>query len=310
MFQKIDSVTGKGTTMHVDATVLKNMFSNTGNPFLQSYLNTSGLQIKDHTLSSAQAVAEIYMDSVDKVSQSFGVTYSNGVAGVAIAANGTSKYLLASNGYEYRQILSKFLMGTFLFHEIRDNYLSASGIGNSVDNTTIVPGQGTAMQHNWDLSFGTFGVPVDFPVTLTGLKYLGNYSNQVNPGINSNSTIMNAFLKGRAAITSKDYTTKDAQATIIISKLEELFAAAAIHEWNSAKSTTNITDVATRSHLVSEGMAFILTLQATGCITSTEANTILGNFGPNLYNISLTNINNAIDAISTLYSLDAVKATL
>ncbi|MBX9852371.1 MAG: hypothetical protein K2X86_11520 [Cytophagaceae bacterium] len=43
MLQKIDSVTAMGTTGQVSASVLKNMFSNTGNPFLQSDLNASGL---------------------------------------------------------------------------------------------------------------------------------------------------------------------------------------------------------------------------------------------------------------------------
>jgi hypothetical protein len=311
MFQKIDSVTGKGTTLDVDASVLKNMFTNTGSPFGQAYLNTSGIQIKDHTLFIAQPFAEIFMDSIHQVSLSHGVTYANGVAGVATAANTTSKYLLASNGFEYRQILSKFFMGTFLMHEIRDNYLSSASIGNSIDNSTIVPGQGTAMEHNWDLAFGTFGVPVDFPATLTGLKYLGNYSNQVNPGISSNTIIMDAFLKGRAAISNKDMATKDAQVLIITNKLEELLAAAAIHELNGAKSSTTISDGAARSHLVSEAMGFVLALKFSGNkISQSQADAILAHFGTNLYDISLNNINDIINDISTIYNLDAVKGTL
>ena len=50
---------------------------------------------------------------------------------------------------------------------------------------------------------------------LRGLRYFGSYSNQVDPGLGSNTTIMNAFLKGRAAISAKDLDTKTAQASVI-----------------------------------------------------------------------------------------------
>jgi hypothetical protein len=44
-------------------------------------------------------------------------------------------------------------------------------------------------------------------------------------GLGSNATIMNAFLKGRAAISAKDLTTKTAQANILVKTFEQLTAA-------------------------------------------------------------------------------------
>lgn len=303
MMTEIDAETNKGKTQTVSATKLKDMFANQNNQFANSALNTSGLQLKDHTDLLAQAEAEKFMDSIAKASLSFNVTYSDGVAGVATAGDATSKFLLAANGIEYKQVLSKFLMGTSLYYQIKDIYLSESSIGNSVDTAT--------MKNNWDHAFGLFGVPKDFPTNVTGVKYLGKYSTEVNTGINSNSNIMNAFLKGRAAINNNDFTIKEQQKNIIISEIEKLLAAAAIHELNEAKSNTVIADVAERSHVISEGMGFILALKFIGTtISDAQADAILANFPANLYNITPQNINDAINAISTIYGLDSVKSTL
>jgi hypothetical protein len=302
MMTAIDGETTKGKTQTVSATVLKDMFANQNNQFTNNALNTSGLQVKDHTDVLAQVEAENFMDSIAKASLSYTVTYSDGVAGVATAGSG-SKYLLAANGIEYRQMLAKLLMGTSLYHQIKNIYLADSSVGNAVDTAT--------MKNNWDHAFGLFGVPVTFPTTLTGLKYLGNYSNQVNAGINSNATVMNAFLTGRAAINNNDLATKEAQKLIIISEIEQILAAAAIHELNASKTTTNISDVAARSHLISEGMGFLLALKYTGSsISDAQVDSILANFPANLYNVTPQNIIDAVDQISAIYGLDSVKATL
>jgi hypothetical protein len=302
MMTAIDAETNKGKDQTVSATVLKDMFANQNNQFTNSGLNTSGLQVKDHTDALAQAEVENFMDSIAKASLSFGTVYSDGVAGVATAGSG-SKYLFAANGIEYRQVLSKFLMGTSLYHQIRNIYLADSSVGNAVDTAT--------MKNNWDHAFGLFGVPVTFPTTVTGLKYLGNYSNKVNPGISSNATVMNAFLTGRAAINNNDLVTKEAQKLIIIAEIEQILAAAVIHELNAASSSTNISDVAARGHLISEALGFLLSLKYVGSsISDSQVDSIMANFPLNLYNITPQNITDAVDQLSAIYGLDSVKATL
>jgi hypothetical protein len=171
------------------------------------------------------------------------------------------------------------------------------------------------MKANWDHAFGLFGVPKNFPaLPLVGLKYLGNYSNQVTAKISSNTVIMNAFLTGRAAILFNDLASKEAQKAIIISKIEEVLAAAAIHELNSAKlakTPAQEADIPARNHLISEGMGFVLALKFEGVkISDVQADAILANFPSNIYVMTDGNIDAAIDAISTIYGLDSVKATL
>jgi len=296
---------GKTSGTTVDGSKLYDMYTNQNNPFTTT---NSTLKLVDFTAPAAQAEIENYLDSVAKASQSSS-TASNGVAGVAVSGDGTKKYLLNGQGYEYSSVVSKVLMGSLWYYQIANN-LSDANVGNSVDNTTVVNGQGTAMEHHWDEAFGFFGAPIDFPTNKTGLKYLSNYSNQVDPAIHTNATFMDAFLKGRAAISNKDTVTKDDQRAIIIDELEMLIAASAIHELNSAKA--NIIDDAVRNHVVSEAFGFVTSLKYVNPkkISLNEIDTILGYFKDNLYDMTPTDINNIINALSGIYGWDSIKNTI
>lgn len=303
MFTEMETEMNKGKTsgVIVDAQKLKDMFANVNNQFTASWLNTSGLQLKDQNNSLGQIVLERYMDSLSAASHSTSPA-SNGVAGVGVnTADPTKKFLLAGNGYNYGQLFSKSMMGSLITYQVI-TLLSANA-----DNTTVVAGQGTAMEHNWDLAFGYFDVPVDFPTNKTGVKYWGSYCNQVDSGLHSNNAVMNAFLKGRAAVSNKDDVTRNAQADIIISMFEKMTAGAAIHEIHEAKEDlANTSKVNTN---VSESLAFMLSVQYNPkkTITNAQLNNILSKYPSNLYNITLTDLNNIIDAISSAYGLDAVK---
>jgi hypothetical protein len=299
---------GKTSGTVVDGTKLKEMYSNQNNYFSTSDLNSSTLKLVDFTAADAPIEIMKYLDSVAKASQSTNAA-SEGVAGVAVSGDGTKKYLVNAKGFEYGQIVSKVLMGSLWYYQIA-NKLSDQSVGNSVDNTSVVSGQGTSMEHHWDEAFGFFGAPIDFPTNKTNLKYLSNYSNQVDPSIGSNSVFMNAFLKGRAAISNKDLDTKDAQRTMIIDELEKLIAASAIHELNSAK--VNLADNAARNHVVSEAYGFVLSLKYVNPkkISSAQIDTILGYFGDDLYKISIGDINNIINSLSGIYGYDSIKSTI
>ena len=84
-------------------------------------------------------------------------------------------------------------------------------------------------------------VPIDFPTNKTGAKFWGSYSTQVDSGYKANKTLMDAFLKGRAAISAKDDKTKLAQATIILEAFEKLTGAAALQEVKEVKESINET---------------------------------------------------------------------
>lgn len=290
----------------VSAQKLKDMLENVNSPFTAAANNSSSLNLK--TWFPAQALTDIesYMDSVEVASNSTQPA-ANGVAGVGASnVDPSKKYLLSANGVNYAQMYSKTLMGVIAY-QIINNMFSDAYMGSGVDNNTVVNGKGTAMEHNWDLAFGMWMVPVDFPANKTGVKYWGSYSSQVDSGIHCNNTLMTAYLTGRAAISNKDIATRDAQITIICKTYEKMQAAAAIHEMNEVKLA--LTDNFKRSSILTESMALVKSMRYNPkrTITDVQITQILGYFGNNLYDMQVADINNVINTISSIYGWDAVK---
>lgn len=299
--------TGNTSSTVLDAIKLKEMYANTNNRFTDTALNSSGKQLKSKTFILDQALFEAYMDTIAMHSTSV-VAGSNGVAGVVVSTtDGTKKYLQGPNGIEYAQLIKKGLSGAVFYYQAMDTYLA-----NLVtdDNVTVVAGQGTAMEHYFDEAFGYIGVPTDFPTNVTGLKYWGDYCNKVNPSLGTNAALMNACLSARAAISNDDYSTRDAKVTIIRQQWEKIIAAAVIYELNRAK--INVTDDALRNHYVSEAIGFIMALKYNSMktISNAQITQSLNYLGYDIYNVSITNIDNTRNLISTIYGLDSVKDAL
>ncbi len=307
MLDEIGSYMATGSTGAVlDAQKLKDMYANVNSRFTNDTLNTSGKQLKDKTYASIQAVIESYFDSIALCSQSV-TAASNGVAGIATSSvDASRKYLLSANGVEYNQLVRKHLMGAAFYYQALETYLANL---ETDDNSTIVTDEGTEMEHHFDEAFGYFGVPIDFPTNLTGLKYWGSYSNQVNPALGMNATLMNAFLAARAAISNKDYTNRDVQVTLIRQNWEKLVAASAIHELNGAKEDIAAGDIAAKNHVVTEAIGFIMSLRynSSKTITDAQINQALAYLGTNLYNTTEANIDDVIDLLSSVYGFDSIK---
>jgi hypothetical protein len=204
----------------------------------------------------------------------------------------------------------KGLMGATFYYQATGSYLTEDKIGAAVDNTAVIEGEGTKMEHHWDEAFGYFGVPTDFPASKEGARYWGSYSDKVDGVIGSNEAMMNAFIKGRAAISNNDMATKDLQVAVVKSEWEKLVAASAIHELNAAK--VNFGDDAIRNHLLSEAIGFVMALKYNPDrkITQEGIDEILTYIGDNLYESSLEDIDDAVNAISSVYGFDSVKANL
>jgi hypothetical protein len=311
MLDEIGTYIRTGNTGAVlDAQQLKDMYANVNSRFSTAELNTSGKQLKDKTLSTVQAEYEGYFDGVATASLMGTMPAMNGHAGILTSADGAKKYLVDSNGMELGQLISKGLMGAVFFNQAVEGYLTDEKIGNSVDNATVTAGEGTAMEHHWDEAFGYFGSPIDFPANDKGLKYWANYSNQVNPALGSNKTMMDAFLKGRAAISNKDMKGKAEAAATLRSEWERIVAASAIHELNAAKGV--VADQALKSHYLSEARGFVKSLQykSDRRISDTVHSQVLAKIGTNLYNTTGADIVAAIDLLSTAYSFDPIKGQI
>jgi hypothetical protein len=296
--------TARTTGTVLDPLRLKAMFANEDS----SFSFTSTKQLKDKCFLSEQTVIEQWMDSLAAASTS-STAGSHGVAGVVTSLDGTKRYLLSANGYDYTEMIKKGIMGAVFYYQATGVYLTDSKIGDGVDNETVTPGEGTAMQHHWDEAFGYFGVPQNFPTNTTA-RYWGKYSNEVDAALGTNKALMDAFLLGRAAIGADDHETKTTQAQTIRDTWEKLAAASAIHEFNEAKAA--LSDDAIRNHLVSEGIAFIRALKfnPTKKITDAQLQSLLDSFGTDLYVVTLPTIDAARNTLSGIYGLDSVKDQL
>ncbi|HYF02484.1 MAG TPA: DUF4856 domain-containing protein [Patescibacteria group bacterium] len=297
------TATTPGTTL--SAQKLKEMYGNVGNHFTF----TSTRQLKDKTFAPDRETVENMMDALAAASAST-TPGSNGVAGIVTSNDGTKKYLFDANGFEHIQLIEKGLMGSALYYQATGVYLTEDKTGDNIDNTTVKPNEGTPMQHHWDEAFGYFGVPKDYPANKTGLKFWGRYADSREAKLQSGTKIMNAFLKGRAAINNKDMKAKNEAITTIRTEWERASAASAISYLNQAKA--GFADDAIRNHTLSEGIAFINALKYNPAkkITDAQIATIIDTLGTNLYNVTLAQINSARDQLSAIYGMDAMKDSL
>lgn len=308
--------------LQVDSALLLAMYSNSGNPFNDTTLDNSGKQLKNKTYNNVGAFNSQYFEYLMKrqgdISQFASNTWSAGNAGVA--TSGTKAYFFDENGVEYTQLIEKGLMGGVFYYNIAEVYTRPGKIGASVDNTTVTPGKGTDMEHHWDEAFGYFGAPIDFSSTnTTGSRYHAKYAIKGDDaGLGTIKKVMDQFIKGRYGITNKNYTMRDAAAIDVRKEYELVLVTTAIHYLNAAK--TNFSDDALRNHALSEAYAFIFSLayNSDKMISNADLTLVKGYFEvtagpttiPSLLNITVADINAAIDKLSTVYNLDAVKSSL
>jgi len=288
----------------LDAAKIKNMYANSGSPFGVADLNTSGKQLKDKTFTTDQTLMESYFDSIALASQSKTVG-SNGIAGVVTSSTG-KQYLCSGNGIDYAELTEKGIMGAVFYYQAVSYYLENIA---TKDNTTVTQGKGTEMEHNWDEAFGYFSVPKDFP-TNNNVGYWGKYCNTNDAVLGINKTMMDALIKGRAAITNKDNATRDEAKKVVSETWEKVVAATAIHYINRAKA--NFADDALRNHTLSETLGFIQSLNynLNKKISAAQITEVKGYIGDNLYNVTTANLDKARDVLSTIYGFDAVKTIL
>ena len=299
----------QGTTL--DANRLLAMFANdAANAGWQGTYEDSK-QIKSKTLESEQEKFEALMQELAVASQST-VAGSEGQSGVIESVDGAKSYLVGDDGLDHAQIIEKGLMGACFYYQATAVYFGDERM--NVDNEVVEPGEGTEMEHHWDEAFGYFGVPTDFPTNTDGVLFWGNYSVQRNELLNSNQTAMDAFLKGRAAISNDDLPTRD-DAIVEAREIWELISVgSALHYLNDGMA--NFADMAIRSHSLSEGIAFIYALifNPDKKITVPQINELLelvagsSDFSNmNLYQADMAKLQEAKDKLADYYNLEDRK---
>ena len=298
----------------VDKDVVLNMLTNDNYTWDKAELNSSTKQIANKVEPSAGLTIGAWVDSLAAISGSSN-TGSNGTPGLVQSNSGTKQYLFNANGYEMPQLIEKGLMGALAYYQATAVYMSDAKM--DVDNETVEEGEGTEMQHHWDEAFGYWGVPKDFGTPgftydsdAEYARFWAKYTNALNGVLGCNSKIMKGFIKGRDAINRKDYETRDAAIAEVREEWELVVAGMAIHYLNGGKA--DFADDALRNHQLSEAAAFIWSLQFNPetKMTESEVMDLLENKLDNLYEVTIQDLNDAIDQLATTYNLKEVKDQL
>lgn len=294
-----------GTTAQLSYLSLTDMFANTGSNGGGNFSFTSTKKLQDKCLAADTALFIDYMDSLAVASIDFASTAADGQAGTL--TSGTSTYLFAANGIEYAQLIEKGLMGAVFLYQATNIYFGSDKM--SADNTTAVnAGAGeyyTAMEHHWDEAFGYFGVPVDFPTNITGIRFWGKYCNSRDAQLGCNAVMMNAFKRGRAAISQDELTIRDEEILKLRKMWEKISAAQAVAYLEGAKTNFGV-DNAKFLHELSEAYAFILCLKyvplETRVISYAQIDDLLTNtIGTDFWSVTQTDLTNAINSLESIY---------
>lgn len=265
MFQAINTSISSSITGNkvIDATVLKNMYANTGNPFVDSTkLNTSGVQLRNTVASSwAAADAEVVRTKIEtlfnevaEASKSVTTVAEKGKAGKL------GSRLVDAKGIETVQIIQKSLIGALQYDYIA-NVLLTKGL--EADNSKLVAGKNySQLEQNWDEAYGLLTLNQAYlagstdAVRGTTEFALGSYAWEYNK--TAYPQLHLAFLKGRAAIVNNDKTELKKQADFIKAAFEKAIAAAAVGYLGKWGTRTTEAD---KVHDIGEGGGFIYSLR-------------------------------------------------
>jgi hypothetical protein len=286
----------------IDQNVLNNMFSNSGNPFIDAALNNSGINI--NTFTAQASLFKAYADSV--IIYNNGVAASDGIGG--FVARGSNKIVVGPRGLEYGQAYTKGIMGALLFKEAVSALLSIKSL-----NTTDT----LAAQAKWDAAFGLFGVPTDYDPAKSYTStdpirpvLWGGYLAERGKKINAGSVMFNAFLKGRAAIGAYDVAVRNEQLDIILEKWEQLAAISILDYATGPTASTSIGNKGAQLHDLSEGFGFVFSLQyrpASSKLSAANYETLKAIFNKNLYELIIssefTDLKNAQNILKNTYGL-------
>ncbi|WP_373515976.1 DUF4856 domain-containing protein [Persicitalea sp.] len=265
MWQGFQAYLGRGNTHTLSADTVNYLWNNTNSAFTAEMADNipyaaTDLNKLNYNLSSKVADATLFKalaDSMVYVSKFNNQAASKGIPGKI------GNRLFNRNGLEYNQLVAKGLMGGLTL----SNVVAILDKIPTDDNKTEVAGKGTAMEHNWDLAFGYVGIPMDYdtaydyrsqPVKADRPLALGGYFAERANYIQAGGKIYEAFRKGRAAITAKDYETRDAAISTIKEFLEKTIAAAAYYYVTAPQSTTALDS---KFHAISEGAGFVAALK-------------------------------------------------
>ncbi|WP_417266214.1 DUF4856 domain-containing protein [Brumimicrobium sp.] len=292
-----------GITGMVGEQALLDMFANTGDNGGGNFSFSSTKQLENKCFPDDVQMFKDWMADLAFASNDFAETAASGQAGVL--TSGSKKYLFDANGYEPVQLIEKGLMGAVFMHQAVNGYFSDAKM--NVDNSVAVDAANgkfyTAMEHHFDEAFGYFGVPTNFPTDVPN-SFWGKYCNVRDAELNSNSVMMDNFLKGRAAISNDDMAKRDAAIQEIRTMWETISARQAIYYLNAAVADLGV-DNAKAFHALSEAYAFAWNLRyaplETRRMSVAEHTSLMAQFPANMWDITVADINAIVASIEAKF---------
>jgi hypothetical protein len=293
MWAGYTGILGKSNVRQLSQDTINNLWNNANSsftaetasnlPYTFDVLNTLSFNLSGKTTDAI--IFKAAADSMVNVSAFYNTPASKGVAGKI------GNRIFNHTGLEFNQVVAKGMMGSMVL----SNVISILDHIGADDNITVVPGQGTAMQHNWDLAFGYIGIPKDYdssfnygtaPVKADRPLGLGGYFAERGKYIQAGGKVFEAFRKGRAAIGANDYAVRDAAVATIKEYLEKTLAAAA---YNYVTAPQTQTELSAKFHGLSEGAGFIAALKyraANSKLTAADYQTLLSIMNSNFYDLA------------------------
>ncbi|WP_347065586.1 DUF4856 domain-containing protein [Flavobacterium sp. WV_118_3] len=253
MLVEFDAYSKDKTLYPLTKAKIKGMFTNSGNPFSEAALNTSGVSLKEKTAENAKPEFDLFFTEMGDVAATYQIPAAKGVKGSYTTA--TSTRLFNEKGLEINQAIIKGLMGAVLLDQTL-NYCLNPAVLNAAANTEEAQ---QLWEEGYNYIFGYKGPD-------NNKKYFWeSYLNTVNGNANFSGitqSVTAAFEKGKATIIAGNKIERDKQINIIREKLSKVGAIRAVYYMNKAKGklsgTTTITgDLAAAFHGLSEAYGFI-----------------------------------------------------
>jgi hypothetical protein len=174
-------------TLHDSLKVLSGKGNGSANADLKAQMESyftgkdAGRPIIAPTSKGKFIIAQSKVDDISKKRELAGKTFGGAVTGMPNAMTGAElvsfwidkassadKGFDMANGYEYPQLISKFIMGAVFYNQVVDGYLDENLEADKKPNDKPY-GKGaayTGKEHSWDEAFGYFGTPAH-TLTLT-----------------------------------------------------------------------------------------------------------------------------------------------
>lgn len=248
---------------------------------------------------------------------------------IEIISASTTKGYLRADSVDLKQMVAKTLMGSVFYYRAVNDYLN--NVPNK-DNSTVVAGEGTTMEHNFDEAFGYFGAARDYN-SYTDVELAGSspFKDSNSDGVTDDKsekcffysltagkrdktsagfsdgktdytkTFFDAFLKARWGISNKQYTDRDNAITVIKETWDLLIAATVVHYINDVKDEITANKSRTTHWAEMKGYLNMIphnTNNKLGTTIMANLNTLTGN-NPNA--VTVANLNEALATLKNYY---------